>query len=185
MKFLKPYKTCSLSDVTQGFIQTHHAIDWLPKRKLGLGAYGTPLVAPEDGIIHTAYTHKNLKDDDNSALLKNGFGLWIFGDSGYEHLLWHTQSIQPVAVGDRVKKGQIVAYMGNSGNVFDSGVYVPLEERNKPNFLGTHLHQQIALKGQLFNPLDFIDFETEPSYTILDELKAISITLLKISNILK
>ncbi len=110
------------------------------------------------------------------------------GVSGYEHLYWHTQPVMPVKTGDVVKAGTIVAYCGNSGNVFSNGVYVPLEQRNMPNFAGTHLHQtlhKINSNEDLIDPLPFIDLVTEPTYTIFDELKAISITLLKISNLLK
>jgi murein DD-endopeptidase MepM/ murein hydrolase activator NlpD len=188
MKFLKPFKCASLNNVTQGFNATHRAIDWLPSRKAGFGGYGTPLVAPEDGIVHTVYTINNPKEDDDGKLITNGFGLWIIGDSGRDHLIWHTQPVMPVSLNDRVKRGQIVAYCGDSGNVFENGVYVPIEQRNIPNFLGTHLHQMMTDigegKGSPVDPLPLIDFDTEPSYTIFDELKAISITLLKISKLL-
>lgn len=178
MKYLKPYKGCSILDVTQGFNDLHHAIDWLPKRKLGLGAYGTPLVAPEDCVIGKIY-------DTTDSDLKNGYGLWMKGVSGFEHEYWHCNPVFPVSTGDTVKKGTIVGYVGNSGNVTISGEYVPLEERDHAPFSGTHLHQQYVFQGKLLNPLEVLDLETEPDYTIWDELKAISITLLKISTLLK
>ena len=185
MKILKPYKNFSLANVTQGYNNLHHAIDSIPFRKEGLGGYGTPLVAPEKVTIGKVYTINTPREDDDNALMKNGFGLWMKGESGYEHLYWHTQPILPVKTGDVVERGTIVAYVGNSGNVYSGGEYVPVEERNIPNFRGTHLHQQVVLSGQLLNPLDFIDMETEPSYTIFDELKAMAITLGKISGLLK
>lgn len=183
MKFLKAYKGCSLSDVTQGFTDTHHAIDWLPKRKLGLGAYGTPLVAPEDCTIGKIY-------DEEDSTLYNGFGIWMKGVSGYLHEYWHCQPVFPVKTGDVVSKGTIVAYVGNSGNVQIGGQYVPLEERNHEPFSGTHLHQQLVPdfgdnRGHLINPLDFLDLETEPSYTMWDELKAMTVTLGKLAGLLQ
>ncbi len=185
MSFLKPFKKASLSNVTQNFNATHRAIDWLPFRKEGLGAYGTPLVAPEKVKIGNIYTPQYMKDNPHDdAPIKNGYGLWMKGVSGKEHLYWHTQPVFPVAIGEVVEKGTIIAYCGNSGNVFDSGTYVPLEDRNKPNFAGTHLHQAIVQDGIPEDPLTLLDLVTEPDYGILDELKAISIVLLKISKLL-
>lgn len=183
---LKPYKNFSLKNVTQGFNSLHHAIDSLPSRKEGLGGYGTPLVAPEDVTIGKVYGNEfDHTDPHSDAPIKNGYGMWMKGVSGYEHLYWHTQPVFPVKTGDVVAKGTIVGYVGNSGNVFSGGVYVPIEERNLPNHAGTHLHQQVVKLGELFNPLDFIDMVIEPDYSLLDELKAMAITLTKIAGLMK
>lgn len=192
MKILKPYKGFSLANVTQGYTDLHHAIDSLPVRK-GLLAYGTPLVAPEDCVIGKLYGNEydpNNPHDDRP--ITNGYGLWMKGASGYEHLYWHCQPVFPVNTGDSVKQGTIVGYVGDSGNVTVGGVYVPISERDHAPFLGTHLHQGAVEerngqpnKGMPVNPLDLMDLETEPSYTIWDELKAASVTLMKISGLLK
>ncbi len=181
--FLKPYKGCSLSDITQGFSDTHHALDFLPKRKMGLGAYGTPLVCPENVTVTKIY-------DEIDSTLFNGFGIWMQGESGYLHEYWHTQPVFPVKEGDVLLKGTIVAYVGNSGNVMSGGVYVPLDQRDIPPELGTHLHLELVdyvgeNKGHLISPLPFIDFDTEPTYTMMDELKASAIVLGKIAGLLK
>lgn len=179
---LKPFKKFNLENITQGYHEKHRAIDSLPFRKEG--AYGTPLVAPEDCVIGKIYGNKYTPDDLQPV--KNGFGLFMKGPK-YEHLYWHTQPVFPVNTGDFVKKGTIVAYCGNSGNVFSNGEYVPVGERYIPNFKGTHLHQTISEigVGELLNPMDFIDLNEEPQYTLWDELKAISTTLLKITTLLK
>ncbi len=191
MKILKPYKGFSLANITQFYTQTHHAIDSVPKRTWGLGAYGTPLVAPEKVTIGKIYDsqYDPLNPHDDRPIT-NGYGLWMLGESGYEHLYWHTQPTFPVERGDVVEKGTIIAYVGNSGNVFVGGQYVPIGDRDHEPFLGTHLHQQIDNqnngvpdKGYPHDPLDFIDLDTEPSYTIMDELKAATKTLLKIKNL--
>ncbi len=184
MKILKPYKGFSVLTITQGYHQFHRAIDSLPFRK-GLTGYGTPLVAPEKVTIGKVYTPQFFKDNPHDdAPVKNGYGLWMKGESGYEHLYWHCQPVFPVKTGDIVERGTIVGYCGNSGNVYSGGTYVPIEDRNLPNFLGTHLHQQVVLHGDLLNPMDFIDLDTEPTYTILDELKAATIVLAKIAKLL-
>ncbi len=181
MKFLKPYKNFGEANVTQSYHEKHRAIDSLPSRKKLLG-YGTPLVAPEDCTIGKVYGNNYTPGDDGP--LKNGFGLWMKGVSGYEHLYWHTQPILPVSTGDFVKKGTIVAFCGNSGNVYSDGEYVPLDKRDVPNFAGTHLHHQVVKDGVLLNPMEWVDLVLEPNYGMLDELEAIGVTLLKISKLI-
>lgn len=184
---LKPFKNFSPANITQGYHEKHRAIDVLPFRKEGLGAYGTPLVAPFKCTIGKIYTPKYVKENPNDTSgLKNGYGIFMKGDE-YEVMYWHTQPVFPVSTGDVVEAGTIVAYCGNSGNVFSKGEYVPLEKRNVPNFDGTHLHMTVSKLGvgQLLDPMDFIDLFTEPQYTIWDELKAISTTLLKMSTLIK
>jgi murein DD-endopeptidase MepM/ murein hydrolase activator NlpD len=182
MKILKPFKGAHLSNVTQAFHELHKAIDWLPFRKLG--AYGTPLVSPERCIVGKIYGNNYTPDD--SAPMKNGFGLFLKGlDTGLEHLYWHTLPIMPVKTGDTVERGQIVAYCGNSGNVFSGGVYVPLEERNADNKAGTHLHQAVFEKGVVVDPLLFIELNVEPSYSLFEELSALRKTLLIMSGVIK
>lgn len=183
-KLLKPYKGFSVFNITQGFNPTHHAIDSAPVRK-GLSPYGTPLVAPEKVTIGKVYGNEfDHSDPHSDAPIKNGYGMWMTGESGLQILYWHTQPIFPVKTGDVVERGTIIAYCGNSGNVTVSGVYVPIEDRDNAPFLGTHLHEQIVKDTVLVNPLDYIDMETEPTYTILDELKAMGITLAKIAHLL-
>ncbi len=187
---LKPYRGFTLANITQGYNDLHHAIDSLPVRK-GLLAYGTPLVAPEKCTIGKIYdTLQDGSDVTDDRPITNGYGLWMKGESGYFHLYWHTQPTFPVNTGDVVEQGAIVAYVGNSGNVSVGGQYVPISERDCEPFLGTHLHQAVVEerdgqpnKGMPVDPLALIDLVTEPSYTMLDELKAIGITLLKISRL--
>lgn len=184
---LKPFKGASTDRITQPFHKFHRAIDWLPqnlKMPIAYRAYGTPLVAPERVKIGKVYGNKCTPDDTDP--LKNGFGLWMKGlETGFEHLYWHTLPILPVNTGDIVERGTIVAYCGNSGNVISDGVYVPLEKRHVPNFDGTHLHQSVNKDGESFDPLTIMDLYTEPTYTALDQLVAISKVLMKISGLLK
>lgn len=177
---LKPYKNFNTDCVTQVFHQFHKAIDSLPKGKF---AYGCPLVAPERCRIGKIYG--NTKTENNDAL-KNGYGLFMKGiDSGFEHLYWHTLPVMPVSTGDIVEKGTIVAFVGNSGNVISGGVYVPLEDRLLDNKAGTHLHQVITKDGFPFDPLSIIDLNTEPSYSTLDLIIALTKTITKAYGLLK
>lgn len=180
-KHLKPYKNFSVANVTQGYHQFHRAIDSLPFRKEGFGGYGTPLVAPDKVTIGKVYTPQFFKDNPHDdAPVKNGYGMWMKDSQGYEILYWHCQPVFPVQTGDVVEKGTIIAYCGNSGNVYSNGEYVPIEDRNKPNFAGTHLHHQVVKNGELLNPMDFIDLVVEPNYSVFDELKSYTVVLGKI-----
>ena len=182
MKFLKQYRGFNIDRVTQIFHQFHKSIDSYPQRK-GLTAYGTPLVAPEKCTIGKVYGNEYTPND--TTPFKNGYGLWMKGESGYEHQYWHTLPIFPVKTGDVVERGTIVAYVGNSGNVLSGGVYVPVEERIfDNNRAGTHLHHTIVKLGVPYDPMTLLDLETEPSYTILDEIKATAIVLAKIAKLI-
>src|SRR3990167_6090653 len=174
----KPYKKFSVSDITQGFHLGHQAIDCVPQK----GAYGKPLCAPEKVLIEQIITPTNLSEEGG---LRNGYGLWMVGqETGNRYLYWHTLPILPVWGGDIIGRGKIVAYMGNSGNVFAGGVYVPLEERNNEPHQGTHLHEGVKINDLFINPLTIMDVSTEPTYTIADELASAMKVLVKILKLL-
>lgn len=69
-------------------------------------AYGTPLVAVEDGVVRQANWHR-----------AGGYQLFLSADSGaeyfYAHLADYADGIQP---GVRVEAGQLVGFVGTSGN---------------------------------------------------------------------
>jgi murein DD-endopeptidase MepM/ murein hydrolase activator NlpD len=80
---------------------------------------GTPVVACVDGVVTdcswgAAFGHHVVVD--NSAFLDGFAGLWI----GYMHL-----SKVKVKAGQKIKKGQIIGYSGNSGHV--TGPHLHLE----------------------------------------------------------
>jgi len=175
MRILKPYKGANVLGITQGFHQFHKALDWLPTGKI---PYGTPLVAPEKVKIGKVYGNELTYDD---AQLINGYGLWMQGlDTGYTHLYWHTLPIILANRGDIIEKGKIVAFVGNSGNVFSGNVYVPISERLNEPHKGTHLHQSVFEGDVSFDPLSIIDFDTEPTYTYFDFIKAVSVVIARI-----
>ena|SRR3990167_1418407 len=171
----KPYKRFSVLNITQGFHSGHQAIDCV-------SSYGTPLVAPENVLIEQIITPTNLNEEGG---LKNGYGLWMVGqETGNRYLYWHTLPILPVWGGDIIGRGKIVAYMGNSGNVFAGGVYVPLEERNREPHQGTHLHEMVKTNGLFIDPLTIMDVSTEPTYTVGEVLASAMKTLVKLAKLL-
>lgn len=173
---IKPYKKANVLQITQGFHRQHEAIDIV-------STYGTPLVAPEtcrvvrifgDGPITNSYKE-----------LEYGYGVRLRGlESGRHYLYWHTWPYLPVWSGDIVKAGQIIAFMGNSGNVFTGGNYVPLDLRAVSPYKGTHLHlEMFSAEGRPIDPAMNIDWFYEPIYSTSDWVKAVSATLLKIGKL--
>jgi murein DD-endopeptidase MepM/ murein hydrolase activator NlpD len=88
---------------------------------------GTPIVAPADGIVKFTGT-------------KAGFGLVLEIDHGYGFttLYAHCQRIK-VNQGDRIKRGDTVAYVGNTGRS-----------------TGPHLHYEVHASQTSVNPIDYI-----------------------------
>lgn len=68
--------------------------------------YGTPLVAIENGVIdHTTDVEQGL----------GGITVWLRGDSGTSYYYAHNAR-NAVRAGDRVAVGQVIAYLGDTGN---------------------------------------------------------------------
>lgn len=94
--------------------------------------YGTPVVAVADGTVTFAgwdgYWGRRIQ-------VSHGFGVVTF----YAH-----NSKLTVSAGDEVKKGEIVAYSGNSGRS-----------------TGTHVHYTAYVNGELVDPLVFTTISKE------------------------
>ncbi len=86
--------------------------------------YGTPIKALEDGVVLQAY------------YTSRGYGNYIAIDHGdyvthYSHCSKLGENIQ---MGDTVKKGDVIAYVGSTGN--STGNHLHLEVRKKSNETG-------------------------------------------------
>src|SRR3990167_3990064 len=160
----RPFKKQLIGNISTPFSQIHQAVDYFDK-------YGTPLVAPEDCEV-LGITGEEFTPNDYGPLRK-GYGIKLRGD--YDWLLWHCQPVFPVRVGEKVKAGQIVAYMGNSGNVLAGGKYVPVEERANEPHSGTHLHMECWNGVTRIDPVPLLT--EEPNYGYFDAIKAITITI--------
>jgi murein DD-endopeptidase MepM/ murein hydrolase activator NlpD len=69
-------------------------------------AYGTPIVAIENGVIFQA---------DATSRGLGGIDIWLHGDSGTTYYHAH-DSANLVTVNQRVVVGQVIGYVGDSGN---------------------------------------------------------------------
>lgn len=102
---------------------------------------GTPIYATGDGIVEKA---DNLAEGyGNHVVINHGFG--------YETLYAH-MSRMAVSVGQQVKRGQVIGYIGCTGVC-----------------TGDHVHYEVIKNGEKVNPIDYF-FNISP-----DEYKAITI----------
>jgi len=87
-------------------------------------SHGTPIRASADGLVI-------------EAGWSEGYGMLVRlnHQNGYESLYGHNSSLS-VKVGQKVKMGQIIAYMGDTGRS-----------------TGTHCHYEVRLNGRPVNPI--------------------------------
>lgn len=103
-----------------------HPVTKVPTKHRGIDISmptGTPLIAIEDGVIY-----HNMSNPSGY-----GFYLIIKYDNGLYGLYAHLRELSRFKNGQRVKKGEVVAYSGNSGNS-----------------TGAHLHFEIHEGGHSF-----------------------------------
>ena len=93
------------------------------------GPEGTPIVAARDGTVTAATYHSG---NGNYVTINHGDGF----STSYLHM---THDV--VSVGQKVKAGQLIGYMGNTG-------------ASK----GNHLHFTIYYNGSTVNPADYLNF---------------------------
>jgi len=83
----------------------HHAIDIT-------AAEGTPVVATASGRVIERW--KDLPGAGWSE--KGGWYVWFKDDNGYTHYYSHLQKRPAVSSGQRVSAGQLIGYVGKTGN---------------------------------------------------------------------
>ena len=97
---------------------------------------GTPIYAIADGVVSAART---MNSYGNYVQVSHGTA-----DDGhrYDSLYAHMSSIA-VAQGAAVQKGDLLGYVGNTGNVYGAGG-------------GYHLHLELRVDGSRVDPLGFV-----------------------------
>lgn len=105
---------------------------------------GTDLFATGDGVVKFAGRNGNY---GNLLTIDHGFGL----ETRYAHLSGFADGVR---VGSKVKRGQIVAYSGNTGLTN-----------------GPHLHYEVHLNGQSVDPLNYLFADVTPEeYLMYQEI---------------
>jgi len=88
---------------------------------------GTPIVAPADGVVYKKGRHRYL-----GKYIRINHGREV--TTTYGHLSGYN-----VSKGQKVKRGEVVAFMGNTGRS-----------------VGNHLHYTIKVKNRCVNPFQYI-----------------------------
>ncbi|MGR6840488.1 M23 family metallopeptidase [Aliivibrio wodanis] len=132
--------------------QRHLGLDLTCKR-------GTEIYAPADGVVELARPSK--KGYGNLLKVQHSFGFMTM----YAHL----QKFK-VRSGQFVKKGELIATCGNSGNS-----------------TGPHLHYEVRFLGRVLNPQSFIDWTPEHFESLFEKERSVKWTPLVdvISNVVK
>ena len=110
--------------LTQGYHKGHFAIDIA-------NSLNTPIYAAASGTVIKSNNGWNY-----------GYGNYIVIDhgNGIQTLYGHN-NVRKVEEGDEVKTGQLIALMGNTGNVWGP--------------TGIHLHFEVRIRGRKVNPLSY------------------------------
>lgn len=107
--------------------------------------YGTELLAVIDGWIRKMYSPSN-------SDIRKGYGISLISDyidlynlKFIEVLYWHTQKEFPAMIFEKtfVQNQLVIGKEGNSGSVYQGGLYCPTETRDKFPYCGHHVHFQI------------------------------------------
>lgn len=107
---------------------------WMPHRGFDfMGTVGVPIIATGDGIIEVANMTRG--GFGNQVIINHGYGY----KTRYAHL-----NAFNIRRGEKVKRGEIIGYMGNSGRS-----------------AGTHLHYEVLKNGDQVNPIGFFEMELD------------------------
>lgn len=139
--FILPIDGMNLtSDISQDFGGNHRGTD-IDKPN------GTPIRAMASGTVvgYLAW---------NESLGTGGVNSWgnyvkIDHGNGYTTLYAHMKSTPAVGLNQWVSQGQIIGYVGNTGNVY------PAPTPANPT-AGSHLHLEVTVNGVLQNPITYL-----------------------------
>jgi len=127
---IQPISNKNLEHIASGFGYRIDPIYKTPKMHTGLdfaAAMGTPIYATADGVVRTG-----TYDDGgygNHVVVNHGYG--------YETLYGHMVRIK-VASGERVKRGQVLGWVGSTGKS-----------------TGPHLHYEVIRNGKKIDPVHY------------------------------
>ena len=123
-----------LCEITQNYREGHGGIDLVRE-----GYRLDNITAHSDGTVVQVIKDINVNTPNeptnpgNMVRIDHGNGF----QTRYLHLAYGTVNVN---VGDKVKRGQILGFMGNTGNAF-----------------GAHLHFEVLKDGNRINPTEYLD----------------------------
>lgn len=127
---IQPVKNEQLTRMASGFGYRNDPFTKIRKFHAGMdftAKTGTPVFATGDGVVERA--DNSMSGFGNLIILKHGFGYETY----YAHL-----SKYNVKKGQRVKRGDIIGYVGSTG-------------RSE----APHLHYEVHINGEAVNPINF------------------------------
>ncbi|HEX8480125.1 MAG TPA: M23 family metallopeptidase [Telluria sp.] len=117
--------------------RTHEGIDIFAKR-------GTPVLATTEGIVAQVGTNR-----------LGGLVVWVIGPGGQRHYYAHLDRYADVEAGLRIQPGQVLGYVGNTGNA----------ENTPP-----HLHYGVYDVGGAINPYPLLRARPPAAATLADSV---------------
>jgi len=145
---IRPIK--NMYNVISGFGMRIHPILKTLRRHNGVditAPHGTPIYATADGVV-------------SSKQAPSGYGINIMIDHGYSYeTLYAHMSKKTVRPGQKVKRGELIGYVGNTG--FS---------------VGSHLHYEVWKNGTPVNPVHYFwsDISPEEYNSILESSKIVN-----------
>lgn len=133
-------------EITQGCNKKHTALDIV-----GENYTLDKIVAHSNGkIISIQDGYNNIKG--STGKIAYGNYIKIEHSNGYSTLYAHLQKGLSLKIGDKIKKGQVLGYMSDSGNAY-----------------GAHLHFEIFKNGNKIDPTTYLnkDLYTEPNNQVI------------------
>jgi murein DD-endopeptidase MepM/ murein hydrolase activator NlpD len=137
MPAIQPIDNKQLKGILSGFGMRIHPIYKTLRMHTGIdfaAPLGTPVYATGDGVIETADDLE--RGYGNHVVINHGFG--------YESLYGHLSRIA-ATVGQKVKRGQIIGYVGSTGES-----------------TGDHLHYEVIKNGVKVNPISYFFNDLTP-----------------------
>ena len=102
-----------------------------------MAAMGQPIIADSDGEVIRSWRYEGETRPGVGHSEKGGNYAWIKGDDGVERYYAHMIYPASVRIGERIKAGQIIGFVGDTGNARGGC---------------PHLHYATSINGQKFNP---------------------------------
>ncbi len=138
---IQPVANKDLRRIASGFGYRIHPIYKVRKLHTGMdfsATTGTPIYATGDGRIS--------RDRGKDKVGGHGYGKYVVIDHGYGYkTLYAHMSKVSVKPGDRVKRGDVIGYVGNTGSS-----------------TAPHLHYEVIKNGSKINPINFFYNDLTP-----------------------
>lgn len=149
---IQPVSNTELRRIASGFGYRIHPIYKVAKLHTGMdfsAPIGTPIYATGDGVID--------RDNGDDAVGGHGYGNYVVVNHGFGYKTLYGHASQIVAKpGQRVKRGDIIAYVGNTGAS-----------------TAPHLHYEVIKNGIKINPINFFYNDLSPEeYEMMIQLSS-------------